>query len=131
MTDRVLHCLPSMHKIYDPAHYKVVFVSSAPIGVPFLKHLAEDKRFEITGIVTQPDKPVGRGLKLQANIIKTTALELGIAPEAITTPTKINPEKSIEGKNFFDWLQEKRPDFLVVIAYGKLIPQTILDIPTF
>lgn len=120
-----------MHKIYDPAHYKVVFVSSAPIGVPFLKHLAEDERFEITGIVTQPDKPVGRGLKLQANIIKTTALELGIAPEAITTPTKINPEKSIEGKNFFDWLQEKRPDFLVVIAYGKLIPQTILDIPTF
>jgi methionyl-tRNA formyltransferase len=46
-----------MQKIYDPDHYKVVFISSAPIGVPFLKHLANDKRFEVVGIVTQSDKP--------------------------------------------------------------------------
>lgn len=59
-TDRVLHCTGGMNKIYDPAHYKVVFFSSAPIGVPFLHELAKDKRFEIVGVVTQCDKPAGR-----------------------------------------------------------------------
>lgn len=68
---------------------------------------------------------------MQSNIIKTRALELGIAEEAIQTPTKINPEKSIEGKNFFDRLVEKKPDFLVVLAYGKILPQSILDIAPF
>lgn len=120
-----------MHKIYDPSHYKVVFISSAPIGVPFLNQLAQDPRFELTGIITQPDKAVGRGLKMQPNIIKTIALELGIPAEDIQTPTKINPDKSIEGKNIFDRLVAQKPDFLVVIAYGKILPQSLLDIPLF
>ena len=131
VSDRVLHCLPSMQKIYDPEFYKVVFFSSAPIGVPFMQELIQDPRFEVVGVVTQPDKPVGRGLKLQPNIIKSQALELGIPTEDIQTPNRINPEKSIEWKNFFDRLQEKKPDFFVVIAYGKLIPQILLDIPPF
>jgi len=46
-----------MNKIYDPELYKIVFFSSAPIGVPFLESLSKDKRFEIVGIVTQCDKP--------------------------------------------------------------------------
>lgn len=120
-----------MQKIYDPEHYRVVFCSSAPIGVPFLEALATDKRFEIVGVVTQEDKPVGRGLKLTPNIIKQTALDLGLSSEAIQTPQKINPDLSLEGKNFFDRLQAKSPDFLVVIAYGKLLPQSILDLPIF
>jgi methionyl-tRNA formyltransferase len=49
-----------MQKHYDPEHYRVVFFSSAPIGVPFLEHLADDKRFEVVGVVTQCDKPSGR-----------------------------------------------------------------------
>jgi hypothetical protein len=49
-----------MNKIYDPEHYRVVFISSAPIGTPFLDELVADPRFEVVGIVTQPDKPVGR-----------------------------------------------------------------------
>ncbi|MEI6672954.1 MAG: membrane protein insertion efficiency factor YidD [bacterium] len=59
-TDRVLHCTASTQKTYDPDHYRVVFFSSAPIGVPFLETLAHDKRFEIVGVVTQCDKPSGR-----------------------------------------------------------------------
>lgn len=120
-----------MQKIYDPEHYRVVFFSSAPIGVPFLEHLVADKRFEVVGVVTQEDKPVGRGLKLTPNVIKQTALELGFSSDEIQTPTKINPEKSLEGKNFFDRLQAKNADFFVVIAYGKLVPQLILDLPIF
>lgn len=151
-----------MQKIYDPEHYRVVFFSSAPIGVPFLEALAADKRFEVVGVVTQEDKPVGRGLKLTPNIIKQTALELfpcasqitpspslsrgeilgkkspleqGGCPEGeggfIQTPTKINPEKSLEGKIFFDRLESRKADFFVVIAYGKLMPQSLLDLPIF
>lgn len=120
-----------MQKIYDPEHYRVVFCSSAPIGVPFLQELVRDKRFEVVGVVTQEDKPVGRGLRLTPNIIKQTALDLGFSSEDIQTPIKINPEKSIEWKNFFDRLQVKNPDFLVVIAYGKLLPQGVLDLPIF
>jgi methionyl-tRNA formyltransferase len=62
-----------MNKIYDPDHYKVVFFSSAPIGVPFLQSLVEDKRFELVGIVTQPDKPSGRGMEMNECIIKKAA----------------------------------------------------------
>jgi predicted alpha/beta hydrolase family esterase len=49
----------------------------------------------------------------------------------IQTPNKINPEKSLEGKLFYNRLKEKNPDYLVVIAYGKILPQSILDIPHF
>jgi len=45
------------------------------------------------------------------------------------TPTKLHPEKSEEGRQFTQRLQEKKPDLIVVIAYGKIIPQAILDIP--
>ncbi|MFA7298074.1 MAG: methionyl-tRNA formyltransferase [Candidatus Absconditabacterales bacterium] len=134
-TDRVLHCTASMHKTYDPEHYRVVFVSSAPIGVPFLKHLAHDKRFEVIGVVTQCDKPSGRGMEMGENIIKKTANNLNnskfgiLNSEFIKTPTKLNPEKSEEGREFAQRLKEKNPDLLVVIAYGKIIPQAILDIP--
>jgi methionyl-tRNA formyltransferase len=49
----------------------------------------------------------------------------------IQTPQKINPDKSLEGKVLYEWLKEKNPDYLVVIAYGKILPQSILDIPHF
>lgn len=120
-----------MHTNYDPAFYKVIFVSSAPIGIPFLEKLKADPRFEVSWVITQPDKAVGRGLKMQANIIKTKALELGIPAEQIKTPNKINSAKSEEGKALYERLQEQKPDFLVVLAYGKLVPQAILDIPIF
>lgn len=124
-----------MQKIYDPDHYKVVFISSAPIGVPFLKHLANDKRFEVVGIVTQSDKPSGRGMDMNENIIKQETKKIynlnleDTNNDFIATPTSLHPEKSEEGRQFAERLKEKNPDFLVVIAYGKIIPQTILDIP--
>ncbi|MDR0282976.1 MAG: membrane protein insertion efficiency factor YidD [Candidatus Peribacteria bacterium] len=135
-TDRVLHCKGSMDKIYDPEHYRIVFFSSAPIGVSFLEELSKDKRFEIVGVVTQADKPVGRGLHIQENVIKAVAAPLmkgskGGSAQDIQTPLKINPDKSLEGKIFYDRLQAKNPDFLVVIAYGKILSQSILDTAHF
>jgi methionyl-tRNA formyltransferase len=128
--DRVLHCTPSMTINYDPDHYKIVFFSSAPIWVPFLQELAKEKRFEVVGIVTQCDKPQGRGMEMCENIIKTEAKKIfpNQNEDFINTPTKLNPEKSLEGKEFYKRLTSKEPDFLVVIAYGKIIPENILDI---
>jgi len=139
--DRVLHCTPSMTINYDPDHYKIVFFSSAPIGVPFLQELSKDKRFEVVGVVTQCDKPQGRGMEICENIIKTETKKIFNTPNVykplwtitnfdnfIATPTKLNPEKSDEGKEFYKRLKQKEPDFLVVIAYGKIIPENILDI---
>lgn len=120
-----------MHKIYDPEFYKVVFFSSAPIGVPFLEKLHEDTRFDVTGVVTMPDAPAGRGMKMQENVVKTKAKEYNYD---ITTPNSLRLDSkkyAHEAKQFQQWLADKKPDFLVVIAYGKIIPQHILDIPTF
>ena len=121
-----------MKKIYDPDHYRVVFFSWAPIGVPFLHALAEDQRFEIVWVVTQWDKPVGRWMEMAENIIKIEAKRLTWNMEHSTfiqTPNRLHPEKSDEGRQFTERLREQKPDFLVVIAYGKIIPQAILDIP--
>lgn len=74
--DRVSRCTWSKEKIYDPEYYKVVFFSGAQIGIPFLKALHEDKRFEVNGVVTMPDKPRGRGMRLQENIIKQEATKI-------------------------------------------------------
>ena len=74
--DRVTSCTASHTKTYDPAHYRIVFMSSAPIGVPFLQALHDDPRYEVVGIVTTPDKPSGRGLKIKPNIIKKTAQDI-------------------------------------------------------
>lgn len=133
ISDRILACKPSNKKMYDPAFYRVVFCCSANIWIPFLEELNSDKRFEICGVVTQADKPAGRWMQLKENPIKVKARELfpDKAEGFIQTPSIINPGKGIEWENFCNWLKEKNPDFLVVISYGKILPQSILDIPTF
>ena len=125
--DRVLHCTGWTTKIYDPDHYKVVFFSSAEIWIPFLDRLAHDKRFEVFWVVTNPDEKSWRGMEMKENVIKKYGKLLNI--EKIATPTKINPSKSEEGIEFCNRLNALNPDFLVVIAYGKIIPKAILDIP--
>ena len=125
--ERISSCNPWNDRPYDPSHFKVVFLSSAPIGVPFLSNLKNDSRFDVVGVVTMQDKPVGRWLQIHENIIKTTAKSLRI--DDIITPDSISPTKTDEWKQFVEWLQSKQPDFLVVIAYWKIIPKVILEIP--
>jgi methionyl-tRNA formyltransferase len=50
--------VPRYEKKYDPSCYRVVFFSSSPIGIPFLHAIAEDKQFDLVGVVTMPDAPV-------------------------------------------------------------------------
>ena len=119
--------------MYDPAFYRIVFFSSANIWIPFLEELNSDNRFEICWIVTQTDKPAWRWLQLKENPIKIKAKELfpNKDKDFIQTPAIINPEKGIEWENFYNRLKEKKPEFLVVISYGKILPKPILSIPTF
>lgn len=76
MVDRISSCTPSHHIKHDPSTLRVVFASSAPIGVPFLEKIASDSRYDLVWVVTNPDQPVWRGMKVRPNIIKETAQNL-------------------------------------------------------
>lgn len=89
-------------------------------SVPALKKLAAHKNFTISLVVTQPDRPKGRGKKLAASPVKQVAQDLGLdiyQPEKLSTPEAVEHLKAIQ------------PDFYVVAAYGQILSQEILDIP--
>ena len=119
---------------HDPSTYSVAFFSGSPIGVPFLKELHNDPRYDIKGVVTMPDMARDRGQKLKQNIIKSTALDLWIDASTIKHPQSLrvaSKKYGKEAKQTKERLEEINPDFLVVIAYGNLLPKDILDIPHF
>lgn len=130
VVERVFSCVWSKEKIYDPEYYKVVFFSWAPIAIPFLHQLKKDKRFDVVGVVSMPDAHSGRSMELKPNIIKIEAEKINI--KSIQTPNSLrldSKEYAEESHNFKLRLEAKKPDYIVVIAYGKIIPQYILDIP--
>lgn len=89
-------------------------------AVPGLKSLLTDKNFDIIGVFTRADKPVGRKQILTPPPIKTLAQKYNIP---IFQPVKIKPE--------LEHIASLNPELIVVIAYGKIIPQTILDLPKY
>ncbi len=100
---------------------KIVFFGTPTFSILFLQTLIDDHDMEVVGVVSQPDKPVGRGGEIQASPIKTLALSHNIP---VFTPTSLKTDPEIQ-KN----LRYLNADLFVVVAYGKLIPQSILDIP--
>jgi len=122
--NRISKCTPSNTIKYDPSSYKVVFLSSAPIWIPFLEKLYNDKRFEIVWILTMPDAQAWRWQKLKSNIIKKWWIENIWENLPIFTPEKIKNNKKIEEN-----LKKLDADFFVVLAYWKILPKSILDIP--
>ena len=101
--------------------YKVVFMGSPDFSVPCLKLLYESSDFEIKAVYSMPDRPKGRGKALTPTPIKSFALEHGIP---VRTPVSFKKEpEEIEVLSSFE------PDFLVVVAYGLILPQAVLDIP--
>lgn len=90
-------------------------------SVPCLRALV-DNGYEVAAVVTQPDKPVGRKRsELVPPDIKKAALELGI--EKIFQPQKVRTQE------FYNELYNIKPDMIVTVAYGRIIPQSILDLP--
>ncbi|MFA4845872.1 MAG: methionyl-tRNA formyltransferase [Patescibacteria group bacterium] len=100
---------------------KIIFFGTPAFSVPFLQTLIDDPDTQIVGVVSQPDKPVGRGGDIQASPIKTLALAHKIP---VFTPTSLKTDPQIQKV-----LRYLNADLFVVVAYGKLIPQSILDIP--
>jgi methionyl-tRNA formyltransferase len=98
---------------------RIVFIGTGEIGVPTLRALHESEH-EIVGVVTQPDKPVGRSQKIAAPPIKRAALEMKMS---ILQPPQIKDRQSIEE------IRALQPDVIVVVAYGQILPRDVLEIP--
>ncbi|MBI5422423.1 methionyl-tRNA formyltransferase [Candidatus Peregrinibacteria bacterium] len=98
----------------------ILFIGTADIGAPLLRALSADKRFEVRLVVAQPDKPAGRKLELTPCAIKAEALKLGLP---VFTPEKINTPEALEE------LRKHKPAMIVLMAYGKILKQELLDLP--
>jgi len=98
---------------------KIVFMGTPEFAIPSLKMLVEEG-YDVVAVVTQPDKPKGRGNKLTAPPVKEYAVEKGIPvlqPEKVKTPEFVQELKAVN------------PDIIITAAYGKILPKEILDIP--
>lgn len=98
---------------------KIVFMGTPDFAVPSLKKMIE--KYNVSAIVTQPDKPSGRGKKITISPVKEVGL-LNQIP--IFQPEKIRTDSIVIEK-----LKEIKPDFIIVVAYGQIITKEILDIP--
>ncbi len=99
----------------------IVFMGTPDFARDSLKALVEAGH-NIQLVITSPDKPKGRGMKMQFTPVKEYALEKGLEVEQ---PLKIRNNKEIIEK-----IKEKNPEVICVVAYGKIIPNEILEIPT-
>lgn len=98
---------------------RVVFMGTPDIAATCLKGLLQEK-FEIVGIYTKPDMPKNRGMKLEMSEVKAVALEHALP---VFQPTSFRDDTVVEE------LRALRPDVIAVVAYGKILPQRVLDIP--
>jgi methionyl-tRNA formyltransferase len=97
---------------------RILFMGTSDFAVPALCVLHEN-HYEIALVITQPDRPAGRGLELKAPPVKKAALELGLE---VYQPEKIKAPEVIER------LQALAPDVTVVVAYGQILPASVLAV---
>jgi methionyl-tRNA formyltransferase len=98
----------------------LVFAGTPRFAVPTLEKLV-DAGFHVRLVVTQPDRPSGRGMELTASPVKQAATHLGLR---VLQPTKIKENPEFRGE-----LTEIRPDAVIVVGYGRIIPQWMIDLP--
>ena len=101
----------------------IVFFGTPDIGLKSLEYLHKSEKFNVLAVVTQPDKPSGRGQKLTPSPIKRFAVENGIE---VFQPKSIRKEPDI-----IDALKTLNPDFFVTFAFGQILSQEVLDIPKY
>jgi len=102
---------------------RILFLGTPNIAAEHLIALSKDQSHSVVGVITQPDKPQGRGLALGKPPVKTTAETLGIGPI-------LQPE-SLKNPEIAQACAALHPDIGIVVAYGKIIPPSILLIPKF
>src|SRR5438874_4021716 len=102
---------------------RIVFIGTGEIGVPTLEALLKSEH-DVVGVVTQPDKPVGRTQQIEPPPIKKVLIGRGRPPGApILQPPRIKDPNTIEE------IRAQTPDVIVVIAYGQILPRDVLEIP--
>jgi methionyl-tRNA formyltransferase len=106
--------------IGNPRKMRIVFIGAGEIGVPTLQSLMQSTEHELVGVITQPDKPAGRSQKLAAPAIKIALLQTSIP---ILQPQRIKSPDAIEQ------LHAWKPDIIIVMAYGQILPAAVLQIP--
>jgi methionyl-tRNA formyltransferase len=99
----------------------IVFMGTPDFAVPSLKRLIEE--YNVTAVLTQPDKPKGRGKKMAYTPVKEEALKHGIP---VYQPTKLKDDIDLTQK-----LKELKPDFIIVVAFGQILTKEVLDIPKY
>jgi len=100
---------------------KVVFAGTPAFSVSCLNALIQSDDVQVVGVVSQPDRKAGRGMKLTPSSVKQTAIDAGI--DAIT------PESLRDNDEALAWLKSKEADVLVAVAFGMILPKSWLDAP--
>jgi len=98
---------------------RIIFVGTSSFGIPVLRKLISLGE-DVVAVITQPDRPAGRGKKMHPSPIKEVALEYGLC---LFQPENINSESAIEKIKKFE------PDLIILIAYGQILSKEILKIP--
>ena len=99
----------------------IIFMGTPDFSVPSLEKLIEN--FDVSLVVTNPDRKRGRGKKLSFSPVKETALKHGIEV--------YQPEKLRKNEECINKIKELKPDAIVIVAFGQIIPQSIIDIPKY
>jgi methionyl-tRNA formyltransferase len=100
---------------------RVVFMGTPGFALPTLNRLA-DSEYEVVAVYTQPDEPVGRGRRMVPSAVRAAALGHGFT---VRQPGSLKDPREVED------LAGLQPDAIVVAAYGRLLPQSVLDVPRF
>lgn len=100
---------------------RIVFMGTPDIAATCLKRILADG-FEVVGVYTQPDRPKGRGMRMAPSPVKEVALAANLP---VFQPENFREEETVEA------LRALKPDICAVVAYGRILPQKVLDIPTF
>src|SRR5262245_59964645 len=104
------------------APLRVIFMGTAELACPSLQALLQSPAFRMLAVVTPPDRPNVRDMKLQPSPVKPVAVAAGV--------TVLQPQRARD-ENFIQELRQLGPDLIVVAAYGQILPQAILALPRF
>lgn len=103
--------------------FQVVFFGTSEFAVPTLETLTENQDITVEAVITQPDKPTGRSHILTPSPIKIFAREKNLSI--------LQPKNFKENREIYKILKQLKPDFFVVVSYGQILPEKILEIPKY
>lgn len=102
---------------------KIIFLGTPEIAVPSLEFFIKNDNYQVLGVITQPDRPCGRGHKSACSPVKTVAEKNNIQ---VFQPNTIRKEPHL-----IERIRQMQPDFLITVAFGQILSQEILDIPKY